>query len=129
MSGLSEQERRDVWLTMHNGRDVTAMVERIKADAVAAAREEAAAKVEELAGRDRLLDCECGHDIGSEHNSNGCYHIDWGSLTLTQGHVDLSIQDGPNVITDREFCWCDEPWPCSTARARDALVEALGVTP
>lgn len=26
---------------------------------------------------ERLLSCECGHDIGGEHNSNGCYHIDW----------------------------------------------------
>ena len=24
-----------------------------------------------------LMLCECGHDIGGEHNSRGCYHIEW----------------------------------------------------
>lgn len=46
-------------------------------------------------------------------------------LATTLGYVDFSITEGPNVVDETGRCWCTEPWPCSTARARDAVVAAL----
>lgn len=109
MSGLSEQERRDVWLTMHNGRDVTAMVERIRDAAVAAAREEAATI---LANHQRASTgmtygspdvCMCGERIYVEPGEE--------EVTIRRARAFAMHQAGVLAADIRKGCTCESSPP------------------
>ena len=42
--------------------------------------------------------CKCGHDIGGEHNSLGCYGtLDYGSRTQRRCECKLTDDQGPNL--------------------------------
>lgn len=86
---------------------------------------------------DELLACDCGHDIAGEHNSSGCYHIDWANgdakcdcmLSDDQDVADLVGARVSAIVTARVAAARDErdqAWREALAALPDQMADAWG---